>query len=267
MISYISAMILASTALASGVTAAVTEATSPVPGVLEVDLIFPRNGSFQPVAQMPVVFALQNPSLATSLDGDLGWDLTNERNDTVVFLPKSYISLDSFVEYGNSTSPFAVYYLPFNTSGEETTWTFTWGVSYTKWDRASNGLLESTRISDGKTVVFTTSSKEMPPNLQAAASEDACAMSSHLVYNVTEILRNQSTYQAVFGATPTASPCAVSINSAAASSMSASIASQCSAMSDLCPKTSSGRQSYPQPLAGVFSSLAITFSVLYLFPI
>src|SRR5207244_4320386 len=42
-------------------------AQAAVPGVVEVDLIFPRNDTYAPLPGMPIVFAIQNPQLVASL--------------------------------------------------------------------------------------------------------------------------------------------------------------------------------------------------------
>lgn len=41
---------------------------SSVSGTLEVDLIFPRNDTYDPGSYFPVLFAIQNPQLAVPLD-------------------------------------------------------------------------------------------------------------------------------------------------------------------------------------------------------
>jgi hypothetical protein len=44
-----------------------TATTTLTPGIFEVDLLFPRNETYTPQALMPVVFAMQNPTLASPL--------------------------------------------------------------------------------------------------------------------------------------------------------------------------------------------------------
>ncbi|PYH30086.1 uncharacterized protein BO87DRAFT_410037 [Aspergillus neoniger CBS 115656] len=48
--------------------------------IFEVDLISPRNETYAPEALMPIVFALQNSPLASSLEAYITWDLLEGNN-------------------------------------------------------------------------------------------------------------------------------------------------------------------------------------------
>lgn len=51
-------------------------------GIFEVDLLFPRNETYAPQALMPIVFALQNSTLAGPLAAFITWELWEGNNRT-----------------------------------------------------------------------------------------------------------------------------------------------------------------------------------------
>ncbi|KAM0253118.1 hypothetical protein ACHAQJ_007394 [Trichoderma viride] len=76
---------LAWAALLAGVmTAMGDDNVQPNPGIFEVDLLFPRNETYAPNPLMPVVFALQNPTLASvnGLIATIDWELWKGNNRT-----------------------------------------------------------------------------------------------------------------------------------------------------------------------------------------
>lgn len=48
--------------------------------VFEVDTLFPRNETYTPQPLMPIVFGVQNPQLAKSLEVYMTWDLWEGNN-------------------------------------------------------------------------------------------------------------------------------------------------------------------------------------------
>lgn len=80
---YNHACFLAWAALMAGSMAVMGDDTGGAnPGIFEVDLLFPQNETYTPQALMPIVFALQNPLLASPLGSGINWNLWEGNNLT-----------------------------------------------------------------------------------------------------------------------------------------------------------------------------------------
>ncbi|KAJ5203078.1 hypothetical protein N7449_005157 [Penicillium cf. viridicatum] len=180
-------------------------------GFGEVDVIFPRNGTFGPITITPIVFAIQNPEAIDGLYPYISYGLW--RAD----LPPKNQTLDTHIE-------------------------FVWKMDYTNCSTSANGttsndgrgLAEKPEINlnspwAGRSIRFTTKKGANQPNLTALAAGDKCGDTSALAFNVTKSLRAQSGYYegkkcaVLESPAPTPTPCKVSISPAAASSMSSSL--------------------------------------------
>jgi hypothetical protein len=217
-------------------------AASSSSGTVEIDLIFPRKGTWAPADAMPLVFAIQRPDLIPSMAiNTISWTLrqVGTRNfyaDTV------YSSQFD----GSSGKPYLFQRAVGNTSGIEGNWeielTFeAWnctaieprsfsrdGVQIADWNSFSH--MQHTIFSE-----FNTSKSAPSANWTALTSAQNCGNSDGIAFAVTDILKapaptpgsgwpgyNQTC--AVFGPTTTTSnPCAVTIDAAAASSVSAEL--------------------------------------------
>ncbi|KAK8062876.1 hypothetical protein PG997_014973 [Apiospora hydei] len=197
-------------------------AASPTSGILEVDLAFPRNQTYAPTARLPIVFAYQNPELATALRARVSftvWNWDNMGNTT------ASANLDLGQANLSSRDPFLHYdFFPgFEAEGH---YLLTWTAG---WDNCTEESLgqtyTSTRIAHRTkthSVLFTISNSAPAIDLVAATdNKDFVAESM-----------------------PTPSPCRVQIDSAAASSMAASMTARACKYTQVVPprRESSVRQ-------------------------
>lgn len=59
-------------------------ATRDISGVVEVDLLFPRNDTCAPAPHVPIVFAIQNTELAPLLNLWIGFEVYNMTNGSIL---------------------------------------------------------------------------------------------------------------------------------------------------------------------------------------
>ncbi|KAK6821398.1 hypothetical protein PG987_015798 [Apiospora arundinis] len=160
-------------------------AASPTSGVMELDLAFPRNQTYAPAARVPVVFAYQNPELATALNARVSftaWNWDDMRNNVA----GATFSLDQ--ANLSSRDPFLQY-----------------------------GIIS-------QAIHFSTNHSAPKIDLVAATNNKDCPRELGLAFNVT-----------VAESMPTPSPCRVQIDSAAASSMAASMTAKACANKGVAP--------------------------------
>lgn len=107
-------------------------------GVVEVDLIFPRNETYAPTANLPIIFAFQNPHLAPFLDPIIDIDvyLLYNANGSTQWTPPDATSLDQlrWANFTNNDTYFAYPTYQRDTFNFETegiwqlTWTLNWAT-------------------------------------------------------------------------------------------------------------------------------------------
>jgi hypothetical protein len=246
------------------------------PGTFEVDLIFPRNGTWAPAdTAMPIVFAVQRPDLAPSFAiGIVSWILLRagapERQEGVFYMP----DFD-----GSDDKPYFIPRIISDMSGIEDSWSLHWSFYTTNCtsSRTNSSLSSyadpSSYIGKQYKVVseFKTSKSAPSANWTALTSAQDCAGSDGVAFPVTEILEviprtgwpgfNASC--AEFSSTTTPNPCAVRIDAAAASSVSASLAHQVcvdvnGTASGKCPMpSSSNRVTASWQLAAILCSIGL----------
>ncbi|OQE66621.1 hypothetical protein PENNAL_c0183G08612 [Penicillium nalgiovense] len=175
---------------------------SATSGVLEVDLIFPRNETYAPSAQMPVVFGIQNPRLVAPLNMKVSYIITPPRNYHNISEP------GLFNLHSASSSDSDPYFLYNNTDlvNTEGTWELTWFVEYGRCTGSSGDIMFYPSSSTIDSIIFTTEGGAAKPDLIAASKKDTCAT----------VVSNRSPWA-------TANPCAVKFDSAIASNISATL--------------------------------------------
>ncbi|KAK4495278.1 hypothetical protein PRZ48_013607 [Zasmidium cellare] len=191
------------------------------PGILEVDLVFPQNGTYAPVPLMPVVFALRNIALASPLDLSISWTF-NERGSID---SGSWDGRQNLTHLNASSSDPYLYnsFIP-SLAGVESQWVLTWILETGNCSGPGLGL--TSFASQYNHIVFTTRNTSQPPDLGAAASSTTCGKNASSAFNVTAIeevsLAENFDGQpscAVLGASPTVQgPSGITINPSAASS-------------------------------------------------
>ncbi|KAF3063090.1 hypothetical protein CFAM422_010430 [Trichoderma lentiforme] len=250
--------------LASLMTAMGAKSISPtLPATLEVDLLFPRNETYAPSWLMPVVFAVQNSSLAVPLGVSIQWRMW-EGNNTGS--PGS-IGLGGFDVAGDVTTARSTPKNPYLISDAVNTisypdgvWTLAWYVQY----NGCNGLTPQPTHSENFTTVFTVSKSGKAIDLEAATSSDVCGTAQAQAFNITSPGECDD-----FGPSPTTNPCAATIDSAAASSLSAwarDTGAICSSYSSnltcLDPRPPPGQPSAADPRVAAASTLLTLLAAL-----
>ncbi|CAG7949661.1 unnamed protein product [Penicillium salamii] len=153
---------------------------SATSGVLEVDLIFPRNETYAPSAQMPVVFGIQNPRLVAPLNMKVSYIITPPRNYHNISEP------GLFNLHSASSSDSDPYFLYNNTDlvNTEGTWELTWFVEYGRCTGSSGDIMFYPSSSTIDSIIFTTEGGAAKPDLIAASKKDTCA-TGIAAWNVT----------------------------------------------------------------------------------
>lgn len=216
---------LAGVALMTGLMTATATANS---GIFEVDLLFPRNETYTPQALMPVVFALQNPTLARPLEAFIDWQLWEGNNQS----SPGAVTDGGFQLYLDNLSysdPLYVTRFPNTLPYPEGSWTLAWSLHVYNCTAPPQRVNDTNAIQHNSSTVFTVSSSGQAPDLVAATSADKCGSAEAYAFNMTSSSEKCDYPGGLLGPSPTTNPCAASIDAAAASSISAAAtASACS---------------------------------------
>lgn len=225
-------------------------------GIFEVDLVFPRNATYAPQALMPIVWALQNPSMAPALASYITWDLWEGNNHS------SPGSLDGgLIEFPEDASSERLISRFFNTIDyPDGYWTLTWSLEISNCSRYTG---PSHNLTKTGSTVFTISKSGQEPDLVAATSTGQCDGMEAYAFNVTSF----GSACGHLGQTPTTNPCAVNISSSAASSLyAAATASACAPNTAVNPNvtcpTSTGTSSASNPASRLRMAKAPTLVML-----
>jgi hypothetical protein len=219
------------TAWALGVcSGAVNAAASKTSGVVEVDLVFPRNETYAPTSILPIVFGFQNSELAPFLGLQLSFTVWRWDNLSDFPVTSSY---DLRWANFSSNDPYFEY-RHFTKFDREGTWKLTWTVGWANCTEDSLAKQGKDRVefhSSTTSTVFTTKNSAQEVDLSTATKNEDCSTDMGFAFNVTNTHKvptgiewaGGETCVAVAPSLPTPNPCQVKIDSAAAASMSASI--------------------------------------------
>ncbi|KIH94357.1 hypothetical protein SPBR_09217 [Sporothrix brasiliensis 5110] len=253
--------IMAGVAMLQFATPAAADPTFPA--TVEIDLVFPRNGStFHPGPKFPVVFAVQNAPAAASLD--LFIEVLLHNSSRGLFHLEHLAALDaSNASHAAAFAPNApsTFYWHFATDKLQgttaTDWTISWAIlasNCSSTPGAEDDGGDNDSATDAGIVSFSTNTNAAPPDLVAAAAADAasndlCSASSNeaVTYNVTAV-QNVSTIESSSGhgkhgkhgkngtenrtapacavlpaLRPTPNPCAARLDAATASNIAAAV--------------------------------------------
>ncbi|KAF4768149.1 hypothetical protein N7455_000174 [Penicillium solitum] len=246
--------------LALGLMASLGAANTHDLGFGEIDLIFPRNGTFEPMVLMPVIFAFQNPKVIDGLYPYLRYgvwpaDLPRGNQTMAAYIDHDKLDLNTTdsVLYLKSSIPSTLHPEGLNTENE---WEFVWGLEWTNCSTSAHGTTSDGKPkvnfngpSDSHSIRFTTKKGAGQPNLTVLTADDKCDNISAMAFDVTKTLIAQSGYlqgdkcAVLETPAPTPSPCKVSIVPSAASSIAAAItAAQCDGIDPIvsCPAKNGG---------------------------
>lgn len=195
--------------------------------VFEVDLIYPRNETYIPSPLMPMVFAVQNPDMADQLGAFIYWSLLEGGNSSAPgSVPGGLLELSPMSLLNVSTDfdkltldipsyPLLVTRYLDTFSFPDGTWNFEWTLQVYNCtsgiDDHQNGLQVTNYIT------FNTSKSGKAPDLVAATSAGTCDTTEGFAFNAISLEDNCG----VLEPTQTTNPCAVTIDSAAESSLMA----------------------------------------------
>lgn len=245
-------------------------ADAPSTGIVEVDLMFPRNETYAPGDYLRIIFAVQNTALAGLLGIEVSYRLYNqdEYHDPTVWNPHSIVSSSRRLKWDNlsaaSADPFFFETLHHQamelhaTEGRFTLeWTVYWaGCADDSFTAARPGAKSSFLRNDTThSLDFTLKNGSQPMDPVAATAEGKpCPADLGAAINVTTKTvavpaaftsgwtwdGNDACAVLPSGAVePTPSPCRVRVNEAADKSLSATHAGGCSAQSGGCGQSSS----------------------------
>ena len=196
-------------------------------GALEIDVVFPRNETYAPTDNFPIVFAIRNAALAKHLKLTIQSFIRNGSNLNSTFGH----STEDLANANFSSEPYFVYhYRAVDTEGRHELFsTAYWTSCNTSIDPVSL-LSNSSNIG----VPFTIQKGAQQVDLVAATANDkTCSARSGVAISVTDQTleypasgpssAGTCAVLATSSPTPTADPCRVNIDSATAASMSASL--------------------------------------------
>lgn len=196
--------------------------------ILEVDLVLPQNETYPPSPIFPIIFAVQNPSLAKSFQPMI--TLQVEQVDG------NFSTVDTFKLWESPNDTSSTRFLHWGTSkfDFEGNFRFTWDLSM---DRCSldkeTDEVNFGRYSEFQSLYFTAKNGTAPADFVAATDDDTCdkALAQAINYaDLSKLPATESTYGPSCLAEPTTLPkptnhCNAKINSSAAASMSAAMTS------------------------------------------
>ncbi|KAE8307530.1 hypothetical protein BDV41DRAFT_584409, partial [Aspergillus transmontanensis] len=243
---------------------------SITPGVAEVDLIFPRNDSYPPSQLIPIVFAIQNPSVFSSLEPRIRYHVKqhnvtlNEgihRSGEIKLSRYNYTGSDPYflywsIDYLDFEGIFSIYWqlLMFHCTAD-----------------ADFGFLGSPRHES----FFSIKNGTSPADFVAATEDDTCDQSLAQAVRVPDVRKVPSSQvwdgpscAATANLVPTPTPCNVKMDSSAAASISGALTSTACANPFLtalsCPiPTSENAASIVQLPVGGLWTLAVGMLLAY----
>ncbi|KAI1660775.1 hypothetical protein F4813DRAFT_348288 [Daldinia decipiens] len=214
------------------------------PATLDVDLIYPRNGTFAPTVLTPIVFAIRNPQLAKPLDLSFQWDIYKE-DEPVSDGPFSSGNKDlQWVDFSNISDPYFVFTYTKKLNVEDSWW-IRWEVAWRNCSETPSTLypVEISFSHRNNVVEFTTKNGTKQLDLASVNTPDdeTCGnvTDTRVTLNVTGSLDTPHPYKydgretcAILAppsnvtAPPPTRTCGVEVGASAASSISAAITSQ-----------------------------------------
>ncbi|CAG8890308.1 unnamed protein product [Penicillium egyptiacum] len=208
-------------------------------GTTEVDIVFPRNDTYELMPLMPVVFAVQNPAAVQHLYTTLEYLVWPEEGP----YNGSFNELRIDMVTPNETTQFLSEGIPnlLNTEGK---WGFSWRLRSTNCSTSDDGTAYNddhmTEDYDGfhrrtswsyQYFRFTTAKGGRQPNLTAITTGEDCGKTQGIAFDVKQNLEvpfaltgnGPSSCALLASPAPTPSPCRASVVPSIASSISARI--------------------------------------------
>jgi hypothetical protein len=210
-------------------------------GVVEVDLIFPRNETYAPTANLPIIFAFQNSHLAPFLDPIIDIDayLLYNANGSTRYIPPDATSLDQ-LRWANFTNDtyFAYPTYQHRTFNFETEgiWQLTWTLN---WATCTEDSLAKTYSKDQlmrnqsqHMTMLTIRKGAQGVDLVSGTKDKSCSGQEGVAVNITNTLQAPLSAHwkgqgdmcaSAAPSVPKSDPCRVSIDPTAAASISCAV--------------------------------------------
>ncbi|KAJ5780615.1 hypothetical protein N7457_005775 [Penicillium paradoxum] len=225
-------------------------------GLAEIDLVFPRNDTYEPMPLMPIVFAVRNNPAFQQISPSMAYRvglLHRGKGENSTFLPLQSLSTDQLVD--NKTETQFVFFGIANQFDTENTWEFGWSMGWSNCSTSDNGTdydnAHTRNDADGfhkryyeayQSIIFTTERGGRQANLTTLTTDEDCGKTPGLAFDVlqtltipTETFPGRSYERApkcalLASPAPTPSPCIASMAAEAASSISSILTShECTA--------------------------------------
>ena len=219
--------------------------------VVELDLIFPRNETYDPGPLLPVVFAIRNSAMAASLKMSIEWNI-HQHPDPGVGGAGGGISLKKTNITGADPFFTADYAMWLN--GTEQDWIILWDVTFDNCS-GSNPSPKVTRNGEIRWTYFSTKRGAPAPNL--VQGPGSCVNSSGVAINVAEALPQTFGSCLVLASPPLAeaNSCAVTVDNATAAAILGNYCGPDTATTCL-PDSGAAAQGTPILVAGLLPVLA-----------
>ncbi|KAL1891066.1 hypothetical protein Sste5346_007891 [Sporothrix stenoceras] len=264
---------------------AATVIATTFPQTVEVDVVFPRNETYAPSAVFPIVFAIQNPALAPSLDPGFQFELwQNIAHNNSLDLPNIDLGSTNFTNATGSVYVYT-YALNINTTSNgadaSTQYNLAWSFSAGNCSASSTDSTEASSFGGGfvfNNVIFTIAKEGgVAPSINTTDSS-SCKDLSYLAFNLTGTLTvpdpakqwdGHSSCAVFSDSTPnpaSGNPCAATANaSVAASILAGAKSSACAAATPAisCPAKSAAGTIVPMTgrMAGAWALLALAMAL------
>jgi hypothetical protein len=243
-------------------------------GTFEIDLVFPRNETYAPRPNFPVIVGFENSELAPNLNPSISLEI-----DDLNAPNKSSVSVIYHLESTNWTSSDPYYELKVFRAllQEEGSWNVFWTVSWTSCTEDSDPNIPGTMLLHNqarRNVIFTTKNSAQEVDLLAATTDRNCSENGGVAINIATTLPvpegvswdQGSTCASVASTTPALTPCRVKFNSDAALSMSSVVSSiVCRQTSDIgapCSPEDEAKNDAQRLVSGAVAGLTAAFGVL-----
>lgn len=213
-------------------------------GVVEIDLLFPQNDTYEPTPIIPVAFAFQKSELTGYLQPKVSFSIFPYQNYSADVIARGVFDM-TWTNFSNSTD-----YIQYGEAIEglntEGIWTLEWLVETSNCSNPDK--LEFSLEGFRHHMTFSTKNGAKKPDLTAATSEGTCSKSNGMTYQITEtydsgtVFDNKLPCPVVAETTPAPDPCAVHIDASAAANASASLTSRWCSLetSTWCPQPDKG---------------------------
>ncbi|KAF2439400.1 hypothetical protein P171DRAFT_122062 [Karstenula rhodostoma CBS 690.94] len=231
-------------------------------GVVEVDLIFPRNETYAPTTNLPIIFAFQNSHLAPFLDPIIEIDayLLYNANGSTQWTPPDATSLDQlrWANFTNNNTYFAYPTYQRRTFNFETEgiWQLTWTLN---WATCTKDSLAKTYSKDQlmrnqsqHTTMLTIRKGAQEVDLVSGTKDKSCSGQEGVAVNITNTLQAPLSAHwegqgdmcaSTASSVPKSDLCRVSIDPTAAASISCAVSlatSSATSSSLACPEEKKG---------------------------